>query len=66
MAVAIAQNNRYGTIVPVGRTLMEFATEEEAREYQQDKESFAEVLQKEINKCKLKYGGRKDGNSKTV
>ena len=64
MAVAIAQNNRYGTIIPVGRTLMEFATEEEAREYQQ--ESFAEILQKEINKCKLKYGGQKNGNSQIV
>ena len=54
---AVAQNNRFGTVLPVGGTLMEFATEEEAIEYQQDKESFAEVLQKEINKCKLKYGG---------
>ena len=63
---AIAQNNRYGTIAVVASRRMEFATEEEAIEYQQDKESFAEVLQKEINKCKLKYGGRKYGNSKTV
>ena len=57
---AIAQNNRYGTVSIVASRRMEFATEEEAIEYQQDKESFAEVLQKEINKCKLKYrGGQK-------
>lgn len=55
--MVMAQNNRYGTVVPVGRTLMEFATEEEAIEYKKDKENFAEILQKEINKCKLKYVG---------
>ena len=56
---AIAKNNCYGTMAVVASRRMEFATEEEAREYQQDKESFAEILQKEINKCKLKYGGQK-------
>lgn len=57
----VAQNNRYGTILPVNGTLMEFATEEEAREYgNDDDEDFQKVLQKEIIKCKLKYRRRND------
>lgn len=57
--MAIAQNNRYGTFEIVAGQRMEFATEDEAKEYAEDTESFAEVLQKEIIKYKLKYGGRK-------
>ena len=54
-----AQNNHYGTIAIVAGRRMEFATENEAREYKQNEESFQDILQKEIEKCKLKYGGRK-------
>ena len=57
--MAIAQNNRYGTFEVVAGQRMEFATEDEAKEYAEDTENFAEVLQKEIIKYKLKYGGRK-------
>ena len=56
----LAQNNHYGTIAVVSGKRMEFATEEEAREYSQ--ESFQEVLQREISKCKLKYGGQNDNS----
>ena len=47
---AIAQNNRYGTVAKVEGRLMEFATEDEAREY--DRPSFEEILLHEMAEAK--------------
>ena len=47
-------NNCYGSRLYVGETFREFANEEDAREYEQS-EDFQKVLQKEVNKYKLKY-----------
>ena len=58
----VAQNNRYGTIIPVGGALMEFATEEDAREYAEDDEDFQKVLQSAIHRCKLKYKEGRNAN----
>lgn len=53
------QNNIFaGAITKVEGKLMEFATEDEAMEYQKSK-TFAEVLQKEVQKLEAKHGGSK-------
>lgn len=47
----VAQNNRYGTIATIEGTRMEFATEDEAKEYQRE-HSFREMLEHEEEEIK--------------
>lgn len=50
----VTPNNCYGSRIYVGEIFREFANEEDAEEYEQS-EDFQKLLQKEINKRKLKY-----------